>query len=361
MIVFGTRPEAIKMCPLILELQKRKNIEVYVCVTGQHKEMLEQVLKVFNIPVNENLNIMKDKQNLFDVTQNILARLEKVLVREKPELVLVHGDTTTTFSTALACFYLHIPLGHVEAGLRTYNLESPFPEEFNRHAVSIIAKYNFAPTKQAKSNLIQEGIDENNIWVTGNTVIDALKITIKKHFQHEELDWASGCRLILMTAHRRENIGKCMYQMFRAIRRIMEDYSDVKIVYPVHMNPEIRKIANEELENNNKIHLCEPMDVVSFHNVMSRSYLILTDSGGIQEEASALGIPVLVMRDTTERFEGVTAGILRVVGTDEKNIYENCKMLLDDRNLYENMAKSENPYGNGEACVQIANIIEDFS
>ena len=358
MIIFGTRPEAIKMCPLILELQKRKNIEIYVCVTGQHREMLEQVLEVFNIQADTNFNIMKDKQNLFDVTRNILECLKEVLIKEKPELVLVHGDTTTTFSTALACFYLHIPLGHVEAGLRTYNLESPFPEEFNRRVVSIIAKYNFAPTQQAKNNLIREGISEDNIWVTGNTVIDALKITVRENFQHEELIWARGHRLILVTAHRRENIGEHMHQMFRAIRRIAEDYLDVKIVYPVHMNPIIREIADEELKDNKNIHLCEPLDVISFHNMMSRAYLILTDSGGVQEEASALGIPVLVMRDTTERSEGVIAGTLKIVGTAEKNIYENCRMLLDNSDYYKCMAKATNPYGNGDACIQIANIIE---
>lgn len=359
MLVFGTRPEAIKMCPLVIELRNRKNIQVVVCVTGQHKQMLEQVLKTFNVVPDYNLAIMKDKQTLFDVTTNILTSIKKVLEVETPDVVLVHGDTSTTFVTALACFYLKIPVGHVEAGLRTYDIYSPFPEEFNRQAVSIISQYNFAPTKQAKENLLQEGKSGKTIYITGNTAIDALKTTVKKNYTHPELEWAKDSRLILITAHRRENLGEPMKHMFRAIRRVLDEHSDVKAIYPIHMNPIVRETAEQILGNDERIHIIEPLDVLDFHNFMDRSYLILTDSGGIQEEAPSLGKPVLVMRDTTERPEGIAAGTLKLVGTDEEVIYQNFKNLLDDKVEYDKMAKASNPYGDGFASKRIADILVD--
>lgn len=358
MLVFGTRPEAIKMCPLVNELKRRKSINTKVCVTGQHREMLDQVLETFDVVPDYDLSIMKDKQSLFDITTNILNRIKDVLEKERPDVVLVHGDTSTTFVTALACFYLQIPVGHVEAGLRTYDIYSPYPEEFNRQAVSIISQYNFAPTKKAKDNLIKEGKDENKIWITGNTVIDALKTTVKQDYSHEELEWAKGSRLIFITAHRRENLGKPMHNMFRAIRRVMEEHSDVKALYPIHMNPVVRKAAEEELGNFDRIHIIDPVEVFDCHNIMANSYLILTDSGGIQEEAPSLGKPVLVMRDTTERPEGVEAGTLRLVGTEEEVIYKNFKELLESKEIYEKMAKANNPYGDGNACKHIADILE---
>lgn len=317
MLVFGTRPEAIKMCPLVKELKKREEVKILICVTGQHKEMLKQVLKVFEVVPDYDLGIMTEKQTLFSVTIKILQKIEEVVSKEKPDVVLVHGDTSTAFSTALACFYLNIPVGHVEAGLRTYNIESPFPEEFNRQAISIVAKYNFSPTDTAKNNLIQEGKEPESIYVTGNTVIDALQTTIKEDYKHPILDWASDSRLVLVTAHRRENIGVPMQNMFRAIKHIVEDFTDIKVVYPVHMNPKVREIAAMYLTDEERIKLIEPLDVLDFHNFMSKSYLILTDSGGVQEEAPALGIPVFVMRDTTERPEGVEAGTLKLVGIEE--------------------------------------------
>ena len=358
MLIFGTRPEAIKMCPLVNELKTRDTIETKVCVTGQHREMLDQVLDIFSVIPDYDLSIMKEKQSLFDITTNILNRIREVLEKEKPDTVLVHGDTSTTFVTALACYYLQIPVGHVEAGLRTYNIYSPYPEEFNREAVGIISKYNFAPTKVSKENLIREGKNPDDIFVTGNTVIDALKTTVRDDYSNPELDWAADSRLILLTAHRRENLGAPMHRMFRAIRRIVEEHSDVKVIYPIHMNPLVRKAADEELGNNDRIRLIEPLDVLDFHNFMARSYLILTDSGGIQEEAPSLGKPVLVMRDTTERPEGIEAGTLKLVGTDEEVIYSEFKKLLNDKGKYEKMSKASNPYGDGFACKRIADILE---
>lgn len=358
MLVFGTRPEAIKMCPLVNELKKRKNIETIVCVTGQHRQMLDQVLEAFSVVPDYDLSIMKDKQTLFDVTVNILERIETVLEEVKPDVVLVHGDTSTTFVTALACFYLQIPVGHVEAGLRTYNIYSPYPEEFNRQAVSIISKFNFAPTELSKQNLLKEGKDPDRIYVTGNTAIDALKTTVRADYTHPELDWAKGSRLIMITAHRRENLGEPMRHMFKAIRRVMDEHPDVKAIYPIHMNPVVREIANEYLGDDDRIHIIEPLDVLAFHNFLSRSYLILTDSGGIQEEAPSLGKPVLVMRDTTERPEGIAAGTLKLVGTEEETIYREFSRLLSDKAEYDAMSKASNPYGDGHACERIADILD---
>ena len=358
MLVFGTRPEAIKMCPLVNELKSRKEFNTVVCVTGQHREMLRQVLDTFDVKPDFDLAIMKQGQTLFDITNGILSKINDVLSEVKPDVVLVHGDTTTTFATALACFYCQIPVGHVEAGLRTYNIYSPYPEEFNRQAVGIVARYNFSPTEMAKNNLLREGKSEDTIFVTGNTAIDALKTTVKSDYTHPELEWAKGSRLITITAHRRENLGEPMHHMFRAIRKIMDEHDDVKAIYPIHMNPIVRKAAEEELGGCDRIHIIEPLDVLDFHNFMERSYLILTDSGGIQEEAPSLGKPVLVMRDTTERPEGVKAGTLKLVGTDEKTIYQNFKTLLENKEEYEKMSKASNPYGDGTACKQIADILE---
>lgn len=358
LLVFGTRPEAVKMCPLVNELKTRSGIKAVVCVTGQHRQMLDQVLKAFNVIPDYDLSIMKDKQTLFDITTNILVKIKCVLDEVKPDVVLVHGDTSTTFVTALACFYLQIPVGHVEAGLRTYNIYSPYPEEFNRQAVGIIANYNFAPTELSKQNLLREGKKAETIYVTGNTAIDALKTTVKSEYTHPELEWARGSRLIVITAHRRENLGEPMHHMFRAIRRIMDEYDDVKAVYPIHMNPIVRQEADEELSGCDKIHIIEPLEVVDFHNFLARSYMILTDSGGIQEEAPSLGKPVLVMRDTTERPEGIKAGTLKLVGTDEETIYDSFKDLLENRDSYNLMARSSNPYGDGFACKRIADILE---
>lgn len=357
MVVFGTRPEAIKMCPLVNELKSRENLITKVCVTGQHRQMLDMVLDVFNVVPDYDLSIMKDKQTLFDITTNILNRIREVLETEKPDVVLVHGDTSTTFVTALACYYLQIPVGHVEAGLRTYNIYSPYPEEFNREAVGIISSYNFAPTEISKQNLIREGKNPDTVYVTGNTVIDALKTTVREDYTHPELEWAKDSRLIMLTAHRRENLGKPMHRMFRAIRRIVEETSDVKVIYPIHMNPVVRKAADDELKNNDRIRLIEPLDVLDFHNFMAHSYLILTDSGGIQEEAPSLGKPVLVMRDTTERPEGIEAGTLKLVGTDEEVIYSEFKKLLTDKEEYDKMSKASNPYGDGFACKRIADVL----
>lgn len=357
MLVFGTRPEAIKMCPLVNELKKRKELQTVVCVTGQHRQMLDMVLEAFHVKPDYDLSIMKDKQTLFDVTTNILERIKVVLEKEKPDVVLVHGDTSTTFVTALACFYLQIPVGHVEAGLRTYNIYSPYPEEFNRQAVSIISKFNFAPTELSKQNLLKEGKNPDSIYVTGNTAIDALKTTVRADYTHPELEWAMGSRLIMITAHRRENLGEPMRHMFKAIRRVMDEHPDVKAIYPIHMNPVVREIANEYLGDDDRIHIIEPLDVLGFHNFLSRSYLILTDSGGIQEEAPSLGKPVLVMRDTTERPEGIAAGTLKLVGTEEETIYEEFSRLLSDEDEYLAMSKASNPYGDGHACERIAEIL----
>ncbi|MFR9211413.1 MAG: non-hydrolyzing UDP-N-acetylglucosamine 2-epimerase [Intestinibacter bartlettii] len=359
MLSFGTRPEAIKMCPLVKELKTRTNIEVIVCVTGQHRQMLDQVLEVFNVVPDYDLSIMKEKQTLFDVTTNILNKIKEVLELEKPDVVLVHGDTSTTFATTLACFYLQIPVGHVEAGLRTYNIYSPYPEEFNRQAVSIVSQYNFAPTENSKMNLIREGKNEESIYVTGNTAIDALKTTVREDYTHPELEWAKDSRLIILTAHRRENLGEPLYQMFRAIKRIVDKYDDVKVIYPIHMNPVVRKAAKEIFNGEDRVHIIEPLDVLDFHNFLANSYLILTDSGGIQEEAPSLGKPVLVMRDTTERPEGIKAGTLKLVGTEEENIYNEFEKLLTDKNEYEKMSKASNPYGDGYACKRIADILEE--
>lgn len=359
MLVFGTRPEAIKMCPLVNELKTRKNIETIVCVTGQHRQMLDQVLSAFNVEPDYDLSIMKDKQTLFDVTVNILEKIRAVLEETKPDVVLVHGDTSTTFVTALACFYLQIPVGHVEAGLRTYNIYSPYPEEFNRQAVGIISQYNFAPTELSKQNLINEGKNPETIYVTGNTAIDALKTTVKEDYSHPELEWAKGSRLIMITAHRRENLGEPMKNMFRAIKRVMDEHTDVKAIYPIHMNPLVRETADEILGGDDRIRIIEPLEVLDFHNFLSRSYLILTDSGGIQEEAPSLGKPVLVMRDTTERPEGIAAGTLKLVGTEEETIFNEFKRLLEDKNEYLKMSEASNPYGDGFACKRIADILEN--
>ena len=359
MLVFGTRPEAIKMCPLVNELKTRSSIQTIVCVTGQHRQMLDQVLEAFNVTPDYDLSIMKDKQTLFDVTTSILDKIKSVLEVEKPDIVLVHGDTSTTFVTALACFYLQVPIGHVEAGLRTYNIFSPYPEEFNRQAVSIISQFNFAPTELSKQNLLNEGKNPNSIYVTGNTAIDALKTTVRKDYTHSELEWAKDSRLIMITAHRRENLGEPMQHMFRAIRHVMDEHPDVKAIYPIHMNPVVRETANSILGDDDRIHIIEPLEVLDFHNFLSRSYLILTDSGGIQEEAPSLGKPVLVMRDTTERPEGIAAGTLKLVGTTEDMIYNEFSKLLSDKSEYDKMSKASNPYGDGFASKRIADILEE--
>lgn len=357
MVVFGTRPEAIKMCPLVKELKTRKKLDTVVTVTGQHREMLDQVLEAFDVKPDYDLSIMKSKQTLFDVTINILDKMKDILDEVKPDVVLVHGDTSTTFVTALSCFYMQIPVGHVEAGLRTYDIYSPYPEEFNRQAVGIVANYNFPPTEMSKDNLIKEGKDPSTIYVTGNTAIDALKTTVRDDYTHEYLDWASDSRLIMITAHRRENLGEPMKNMFRAIKRIIDENLDVKVIYPIHMNPIVRETADEIFGNCDRIKIIEPLDVLDFHNFLANSYMIITDSGGIQEEAPSLGKPVLVMRDTTERPEGIKAGTLKLVGTDEEVIYNNFKLLLEDKEEYEKMSKASNPYGDGFASKRIADIL----
>lgn len=357
LLVFGTRPEAIKMCPLVNELKTREGIKTVVCVSGQHRQMLDQVLEAFHVVPDYDLSIMKDRQTLFDITTNILDRIKAVLEEVKPDVVLVHGDTSTTFVTALACFYMRIPVGHVEAGLRTYDIYSPYPEEFNRQAVSIISRYNFAPTEQARQNLLSEGKRPESIFVTGNTAIDALRTTVREDYSHPELVWASDSRLILITAHRRENLGEPMKNMFRAIRRVMDEHTDVKAIYPIHMNPIVRKTADEFLGGDDRIHIIEPLDVLDFHNFLARCFLVLTDSGGIQEEAPSLGKPVLVMRNTTERPEGIAAGTLKLVGTDEEVIYRSFKQLLEDNEEYARMSNACNPYGDGFACKRIADIL----
>ena len=358
LLVFGTRPEAIKMCPLVIEFKKRKNIQTIVCVTGQHRQMLDQVLETFGVVPDYDLSIMKNGQNLFDISSTILEKIRIVLLQVKPDVVLVHGDTSTTFIATLACFYLQIPVGHVEAGLRTYNIYSPFPEEFNRQAVGIIAKYHFAPTQVAADNLIKEGKNPAMIYVTGNTVIDAMQHTVRPDYKHPELDWVADGKMIFITAHRHENLGVPMHHMFRAIRRVLNEHPECKAVYPIHMNPLVRKAADEELGNCSQIHIIEPIEVFDCHNFEARCYLCLTDSGGIQEECPSYGRPVLVMRDTTERPEGVAAGTLRLVGTDEETIYNNFKELLENPVAYESMSHACNPYGDGHACKRIADIIE---
>ena len=358
MLVFGTRPEAIKMCPLVNELKERGKIDVSVCVTGQHRQMLDEVLAAFSVKPDFDLSVMKEGQTLFDITADVLLKIKNVLMSVKPDVVLVHGDTSSAFVTALACFYLSIPVGHVEAGLRTYNVHSPFPEEFNRRVISIVSAYNFAPTKRSAENLLREGSDASSIYVTGNTAIDALKTTVREDYTHPELEWAAGSRLVIITAHRRENQGEPMRGMLRAIRRVIEEHPDVKAIYPVHMNPAVRRVAEAELLGAERVHIIEPLGALDFHNFLSRSYMILTDSGGIQEEAPSLGKPVLVLRDTTERPEGVMSGTLKLVGTDERAVYEAFTLLLDSKNEYEKMAKASNPYGDGRASERIADVLE---
>ncbi|MCR5487288.1 MAG: UDP-N-acetylglucosamine 2-epimerase (non-hydrolyzing) [Lachnospiraceae bacterium] len=358
MCVFGTRPEAIKKCPLVNEMKKRDGLEVMVAVTAQHRQMLDQVLDTFSVVPDYDLNIMKERQTLFDITLNVLSGIKEVLEKAQPDVVLVHGDTSTTFVTALACFYLKIPVGHVEAGLRTYNIDSPYPEEFNREAVGIVSRYNFAPTPLSRDNLLREGKNPGNIYVTGNTVIDAMQHTVKEDYTHPELEWAGEDRLIFITAHRRENLGEPMHRMFRAIRRVLDEHPDCKAVYPIHMNPAVREAAEAELRGCDRIHIIEPIEVFDCHNFEARSFLCLTDSGGIQEECPAYGVPVLVMRDTTERPEGVEAGTLRLVGTEEESIYQNFTLLLEDKKEYEKMSRAVNPYGDGHACERIADILE---
>lgn len=367
MCVFGTRPEAIKMCPLVLELRKRSKLDSILCVTGQHRQMLDQVLNVFNLLPDYDLSVMKDKQTLFDITTSVVNKMKTVLKEVKPDLVLVHGDTSTTFATSLAAYYLQVPVGHVEAGLRTYNIYSPYPEEFNREAVGAIAALHFAPTRISANNLLREGKKKESIFITGNTAIDALKTTIRHDYNHSELGWVSDSRLILITAHRRENLGKPMHNMFRAIRRVLDEHDDVRAIYPIHLNPVVRQAADDVFGVNSpggkeeRLRLIEPLDVLDFHNFMKKSYLILTDSGGIQEEAPSLGKPVLVMRDTTERPEGIEAGTLKLVGTSEETIYKEFTKLLDDKEAYDAMAHAVNPYGDGHACERIANVIEKGS
>lgn len=358
LVVFGTRPEAIKMCPVVNELKSRSGIQTIVCVTGQHRQMLDQVLRVFEVKPDYDLSIMKEKQSLFDITTLILEKIRGVLESETPDTVLVHGDTSTTFVTALACFYMGIPVGHVEAGLRTHNIDSPYPEEFNRRVVGIVSHYDFAPTLKSCENLLREGKSREAIWVTGNTAIDALSTTVHDGYSHRELDWASDSRLILITAHRRENLGEPMEQMFRAIRRVIDEHPDVKAIYPIHMNPVVRDTATRVFGGVDRLRIIEPLDVMDFHNFMNRSYLILTDSGGIQEEAPALGKPVLVMRDTTERPEGIEAGTLKLVGTSEGGIYNAFTELLTNSQLYGKMSMASNPYGDGFASRRIADVLE---
>lgn len=357
MAVFGTRPEAIKMCPVIIELKKRKDVDLYVCVTGQHREMLRSVLDIFGVSADCDIDIMKSEQTLFDITFSVTERLKAVLEREKPDVVLVHGDTTSAFAASLACFYMRIPVGHVEAGLRTYDVYAPYPEEFNRRAIDITAEYLFAPTKLSAENLLREGADERKISVTGNTAIDAMKYTVKEGYSSPVTKWAENSRMILLTAHRRESIGKAMREMFGAVRRIADEFEDVRIVYPVHPNPQVRKAADEMLSGHERIKLIEPLDVCDFHNLMAKSHLILTDSGGIQEEAPSLRKPVLVLRDVTERPEGIKAGTLKLAGTSGESIYFACRNLLCDKAEYEKMARAENPYGDGKASERIADVL----
>lgn len=357
MIIFGTRPEAIKMCPVVKAFQDSSKVKTVVCVTGQHREMLKQVLDVFDVVPDFDLDIMKPDQTLFDITITILDSIRAVLSEVKPDLVLVHGDTSTTFVSALACFYMQIPVGHVEAGLRTYKIYSPYPEEFNRQAVGIISRFNFAPTQRSADNLIREGKLEKNIYITGNTAIDALQTTVKDDFEHEILDWAKDSRLIVLTAHRRENLGTPLESMFRAIKRVVEEIPDIKVVYPIHMNPKVRQAAKKYFKDHDRVRLIEPLEVLEFHNILARAYLILTDSGGIQEEAPSLGKPVLVMRDTTERPEGIEAGTLKLVGTEEETIYDSFIELLTDHEVYRKMSEAQNPYGDGKASERILDIV----
>ena len=357
MTIFGTRPEAIKMAPLVKELEERKEIKSVVCVTAQHREMLDQVLEVFKIKPDYDLNIMKQGQTLSEITSRVLLGLEEVMKKEKPNIVLVHGDTTTTFAGALAAFHNQVDIGHVEAGLRTWNKYSPFPEEMNRQMVDRMCDMYFAPTDVSKHNLLEENISEDKIYVTGNTAIDAMKTTVMDNYSHEVLDWVGNDRLILLTAHRRENLGEPMRHIFRAIKRIVLEYPNVKVVYPIHLNPKVREVANEVFDGIDRVKLIEPLEVIDFHNFQNKSYIILTDSGGIQEEAPSLGKPVLVLRDTTERPEGIQAGTLKLVGTDEETVYKETKKLLDNKNEYEKMSMASNPYGDGFASKYIVDVI----
>lgn len=360
LLVFGTRPEAIKMCPLIIELKKRKALETVVCLTGQHKEMLDQVMDTFGIKADYNLAIMSQKQTLGKITSEILKKMDTILDKENPDMILVHGDTTTSFAAGLSAFYRKIPVGHVEAGLRTYDFASPYPEEFNRQVVDLFSDLYFAPTENAKENLVKEGKNQKQIFVTGNTVIDALKTTIKSDYFDDNILWADGSRLILLTTHRRENIGKPMQDIFKAVLRIVEEKNDVKVIYPIHKNPLVREIAYEYLKDNDNIRIIEPLDVFDFHNYMKNCYLVLTDSGGIQEEAPALGKPVLVLRNTTERPEGIKAGTLKLIGTDEESIFSNVMNLLSDNELYLKMSNASNPYGDGHASKYIVDAIINY-
>lgn len=357
MTIFGTRPEAIKMAPLVKELESRKEIKSIVCVTAQHREMLDQVLNIFKIKPDYDLNIMKQGQSLSEITSRVLLGLEEVIKKEEPNIILVHGDTTTTFAGALAAFYNKVDIGHVEAGLRTYDKYSPFPEEANRIMVDRITDMYFAPTEVSKNNLLKENIDESKIYVTGNTAIDAMKYTISNNYKNSLFDWVGDSKLILLTAHRRENLGEPMYNIFKAVKRLVNDNKDIKVIYPIHLNPLVRKIANEVFEDNERIKLIEPLEVVDFHNFINKSYLILTDSGGIQEEAPSLGKPVLVLRDTTERPEGITAGTLKLVGTNENDIYNEATLLLNNKNEYNKMSKASNPYGDGNTSKYIVDAI----
>ena len=359
MTIFGTRPEAIKMAPLVKELEKRDEIESIICVTAQHREMLDQVLNIFKIKPDYDLNIMKQGQTLSEITSRVLMGLEEVIQKEKPNIILVHGDTTTTFAGALAAFYNKVDIGHVEAGLRTYNKYSPFPEEANRLMVDRITDMYFAPTDTSKNNLLKEGIDENKIYVTGNTAIDAMKYTVNNEYNNEIFNWIGEDKLVLLTAHRRENLGEPMYNIFKAVKRLVDDNQDIKVIYPIHMNPLVRKIANEVIGNCDRIKIIEPLEVIDFHNFINKSYLILTDSGGIQEEAPSLGKPVLVLRDTTERPEGIEAGTLKLVGTDEDIIYNEVSILLNDKTAYNKMSKATNPYGDGFTSEKIVDAIVD--
>ncbi|MBQ7384152.1 MAG: UDP-N-acetylglucosamine 2-epimerase (non-hydrolyzing) [Clostridia bacterium] len=359
MLVFGTRPEAIKMCPLVKELRNREGIAVSVCVTGQHRGLLDGVLDAFGVKPDYDFSLMREGQTLFDITVNILNRIKAVLVESSPDIVLVHGDTSTAFAAALACFYERIDVGHIEAGLRTYDIYSPYPEEFNRQAISLIAKYSFAPTEAARDNLLREGREPSHVFVTGNTAIDALATTVRSDYTHPLLEWVGDRRLVLLTAHRRENLGAPLRSMLRAIRRVSEEYDDIRVIYPVHPNPAVRGVANEIFGGCKGVRLTEPLDVLDFHNILARSFMVLTDSGGIQEEAPALGKPVLVMRDTTERPEGISAGTIKLVGTDEENIYSSFCRLLNDKEAYEAMARASNPYGDGHAAERIADILYD--
>lgn len=360
MLVFGTRPEAIKMCPLVKELQKYpKQFQTIVCVSGQHREMLAQVLSCFQVVPDYNLDIMKPGQDLYDITSNVMLGMRELLQKEKPDIVLVHGDTTTSFAAALSAFYAQIPVGHIEAGLRTYNLSSPYPEEWNRQGIGILAKWHFAPTKKAEENLLKEGKDKDHIFVTGNTGIDAMKYTIRKDYHADFIDWVKDSRLIVVTAHRRENLGAPLRAIFEAILEIVDEFKDVKVIYPVHKNPKVALVAQEMLGGNDRIRLIEPMEVMDFHNLLNQSYLIMSDSGGIQEEAPALGKPVLVMRDTTERPEGVQAGTLRLVGTQKENIVKNARELLTNAKEYDKMSSAANPYGDGHASERIVSILKE--